>query len=61
MMGKLFGEGGRVKTVREIILGGICPSVGGFSGPFSGGIDRYDWSGHDVQLDGGMNIWSNRE
>lgn len=53
VVGELFCEGGRVKTAGEIVLCGIYSSVGGFPGTFSGRIDGYDWSGHEIQLDGG--------
>jgi len=58
---ELLGERGRVETAGEIVLGGIRPSAGEFSGAFNGGIDRYDWGGHEVQLDGDVNTWSSRE
>ena len=44
VVGELFGERGRVKTVGEIILGGICLSTCGLPGAFDGRVNRYDWS-----------------
>ena len=52
---ELFGERGWVETAGEVILGGICLPAGGFSGSFSGGVDRYDWGGHEVELEGDVN------
>jgi len=51
---ELFGERGWVETAGEIVLGGIRLSASGLPGPFSGGVDRYDRGGHEVQLDGGV-------
>lgn len=55
VVGELFCEGGWVKSAGEIILGGISPSTSGFPGSFDGGIHRYDWGGHEVQLGDGVN------
>ena len=42
-MGELFGEGGWVEPIREIVLGGVRPPISRFPGSFNSGVDRYNW------------------